>query len=102
MINNEFRLIGVATSNLKLVQHKNVKTYSISVEVERPQKKDTYELTVYFYDFNRLVDFSFDFKGKTVVVGGYIAHFSQRITTLVGTNIIVINKDGVGLEEFNS
>lgn len=100
MINNEFHLIGVATSNyLDTSNGGNFHKYLFSVEVEVLGSKvgKTNRVDIEVYGTNRAVEISKNIMGKQVAVNGYIdSYYSEKtdktFIKLVAQNVMVLDR----------
>lgn len=98
MVNNEFHLIGIATSNFNDIGNGKYKSYMLRLEIEKFGSKqgNSFEIEVQIYATNKAVDTNVEILGKSVAVNGYVDSFTTRegsvITKLVAQNVFVIDK----------
>jgi len=98
MINNEFRIIGVALSDFIPMEYKNFVSYKVIVEVEKMGSKygNHFELPVVFYKTNRAINPDIEIKGHQVTINGYMDTYvpsdcSPSLVKLVGQNLFVVD-----------
>jgi len=76
MVNNEFHIIGIATSNYEDVSTKtsNFKKWRFSVEIEKRGSKDgnTMFLNIDVYGTNRAINTNEEIIGRKIAVSGYL------------------------------
>jgi hypothetical protein len=98
MVNNEFHLIGIATSNFQQVGTGNFKSYLLRLELEKvgSKKGQTFELEVQVYGTNRSIDVNKYVLGFQVAINGYIDSFVNKdnilVTKVVAQNLMVLDK----------
>ena len=86
MINNEFHIIGVATSNYQDIGNQRFSSYLLRVEVEKFNSKfggKPFELEVQVYGTNKAVKTDEYVLGKLVAVNGYLDTYETEKGTLV-------------------
>ena len=99
MINNDFHIIGIATSEMENISNESFTSYLLRLEVERvgASKQKTTEIVVQIYGTNRAIDPKQQIMGKTIVVNGYIDSYLTKeqkiITKLIAQNIYVVDRD---------
>lgn len=102
MVNNEFHIIGVATSNYQNIGNKDYKSYLLKVEVEKFGSKvgNSFEVEVQIYGTNKSVNVKEETLGRQVAVNGYVDSYltkeGNRITKLVAQNVYVLGVAEVG------
>ena len=77
MINNEFLLIGICTTNYQYIGNGKWKSYLLKLEVEKfaSKKGNAFEVEVQVYGNNTAVDTKMAMIGKQVAINGYIDSF---------------------------
>ena len=85
MVNNEFHIIGIATTNYQSIGNWKFKSYLLRVEVEKfgSNKGANFELEVQVYGTNKAVDVEEDMLGKQLAINGYIDTYATDKGTLV-------------------
>ena len=80
MINNEFLLIGICTTNFQYIGNGKWKSYLLKLEVEKfaSKKGNAFEVEVQVYGNNNAVDTKLEMLGKQVAVNGYIDSFQTN------------------------
>lgn len=95
MINNEFNIIGIATSEY---ERDNWDNCTLKVEVEKMGSKEgnVFEVEVKIYGNNRMVDTQRLIAGEQVAVNGYIDYFLSKkgvpIVRLVAQRVYVLGE----------
>lgn len=95
MINNEFNVIGIATSEY---ERDNWDNCTLKVEVEKMGSKEgnVFEVEVKVYGNNRMVDTQRLIMGEQVAVNGYIDYFVSKkgvpILRLVAQRVYVLGE----------
>ena len=101
MVNNEFHLIGIATSNFEKINKDSRSKFiawQFKIEIEKQKSKSgsNFEVTIIVYDTNRAINVDDQLIGKTIAVNGYIDSFATEkgmlVTKLVAQNLFVIYK----------
>ena len=96
MINNEFHLIGIATSNYQNIGNKRFKSCLLRVEVEKFGSKSgqSFELEVQIYGTNDAIDTDADILGEQIAINGYVDFYTTKegatIVKLVAQRIYVL------------
>ena len=86
MINNEFHVIGIATSNYQDIGNSRFSSFLLRIEVEKFNSKfggKPFELEVQVYGTNKAVKTDVDVLGKLVAVNGYLDTYETEKGTLV-------------------
>jgi len=82
MVNNEFHVIGVATSNYQDISNptSNFKKHRFSIEIEKRGSKqgNTMLLNIEVYDTNRAINTNEDIMGRKIAVSGYIDSYMTK------------------------
>lgn len=80
MINNEFIVIGICTSNYQFIGNGRYKSYILRIEIEKFASKqgNTFELEVQIYSNNNAVDTSMEMIGRQVAVNGYLDSYETN------------------------
>ena len=97
MINNEFHLIGIATSNYTDIGNGRYTSYLLRVEIEKFGAKagKSFEIEVQIYGTNKKVDTSVEVLGCQVAINGYLDSFETKegslINKLVAQNVYVLD-----------
>ena len=97
MINNEFHIIGVATSNFTNIGNGKYVSYILKVEVEKLTSKygANFTLEVVVYESNNKVDVGISYLGKQVAVNGYLDSFQNKdgqiIPKIIAQNILILD-----------
>jgi len=95
MINNEFNIIGIATSEYER-DHWNNCTLKVEVEKMGSKEGNVFEVEMKVYSNNRYVDTSRHIAGEQVAVNGYIDMFVSRsgvpIPRLVAQRVYVLGE----------
>jgi hypothetical protein len=95
MINNEFNIIGIATSEY---EKDNWDNYILRVEVEKMGSKEgnVFECEVKIYGNNRMVDTARKIQGEQVAVNGYVDFFTSKkgvsVLRLVAQRVYVLGE----------
>jgi len=96
MINNEFHVIGVCTSNPTNIGNKKFICYSMRIEVEK-YKGGVFTLEAIIYSTNHAIDVNQEYIGKQVALNGFVDSFIQDSgevrLKLVAQNILILNKN---------
>lgn len=98
MVNNEFHIIGIATSNFQQVGNGKFKSYLLRVELEKVGAKQgqTFELEVQVYGTNRSINTDKYVLGCQVAINGYIDSFVNKdnilVIKVVAQNLMVLDK----------
>ena len=93
MINNEFLLIGICTTNFQNIGNGKWKSYILRLEIEKfgSSKGNSFEIEVQVYGNNKAVDTKRELLGTQVAVNGYIDNYITNeghvITKLVAQRI---------------
>ena len=97
MVNNEFHLIGIATTNFQEVGNGKFKSYLLRVEVEKmgSKKGQNFELEVQVYGTNSAVNKTQSVVGCQVAINGYIDSYvnkdNQMVSKIVAQNVMVLD-----------
>lgn len=80
MINNEFIVIGICTSNYQYIGNGKWKSYMLRIEVEKFSSKqgNSFEIEVQIYANNTAVDTSMEMIGRQVAVNGYLDSYETN------------------------
>lgn len=98
MVNNEFHIIGIATSNYVNIGNDRFVSHLLRVEVEKFKTKGvakSFELEIQVYGTNSAVDTSAEIIGHQVAINGYVDSYRTKddtlIIKLVGQNVYVLD-----------
>lgn len=107
MVNNDFRIIGTATTDF--TESKNDKSfcvYYLVVEIEKLGSNVGSKATikVKFYNTNKAVNFYSKIRGHLVAVSGYLDSFYDKEKhtyeiQVVGTNVFLLDNGQIGVNE---
>lgn len=98
MVNNEFHVIGVATSNYQDISNGTYISHLLKVEVEKFGSKagKSFELEIQIYGTNKSINTKQEVLGKQVAINGYLDSYltkeGSRITKMVAQNVFVFGK----------
>lgn len=107
MVNNDFRIIGTATTDFqKVVNKENFTVYYLNVEVEKLGSNvgSKIMVKVKFYNTNKAVNFYSNVRGHLVAVSGYLDMWfdkdKQSYETIpVGINVFLLDNGQIGINE---
>ena len=107
MINNEFTLIGVATSNYRNIGNGNFPVYVANIEIEKRGSKvgNTFNLEFRVYGTNRAIDVSEHIQGRQIALNGYIDRFvssdgKRDLTYLVAQSVYILGKQKAEVHDY--
>lgn len=98
MVNNEFHIIGIATSNYKNIGNDRFTSYILRVEVEKMGSKfgKNFELEIQVYGTNKAIDTDIDVLGKQVAICGYLDSYTTKdgsiVNKVIAQNVYVLEK----------
>ena len=98
MINNEFNLIGICTSNFQNISNNKWKSYVLKLEIEKfgSHSGNTFEIEVQIYGANTAIKTDVEMLGHQVAVNGYIDNYvtneGRIITKLIAQRIYILGK----------
>ena len=80
MVNNEFNLIGICTSNYQYIGNGKWKSYLLRIEIEKFSSKqgNSFEIEVQIYANNKVVDTSMEMLGRQVAINGYVDSYETN------------------------
>ena len=98
MINNNFSLIGYATSDFTNIGYKDLDIYSFSIEIEKLGSKvgNNFELEIQVYSTNNRINTSMKILGHQVCVNGYVDSYRKDgnlYPKLVAQNVIILDRN---------
>ena len=98
MVNNEFHIIGIATSNYQDISNGTFVSHLFKIEVEKFGSKagKTFELEAQVYGTNKAVDTKKEILGRTIALNGYLDSYTTKegstIVKMVAQNVMVLDK----------
>ena len=100
MVNNDFRIMGIATTDFTEITSSTFVQYVVIVEVEKMGSRvgNHFKIPVVFYSTNKAVDFKAELKGKNVCIVGYCDSFNKDNylqIKLVGQNVYLLDTNSI-------
>ncbi len=98
MVNNEFHIIGIATSNYEDISNGTFVSHLLKVEVEKFGSKTgkSFELEVQVYGTNRAVNTKIEVLGRMLAINGYLDSYRSKDGNaklkIVAQNVMLIDK----------
>lgn len=92
MLKNEFKLIGTVLTDFEEIGSETFSKKKMIVEVDKKNGKGSSQYPVVVYDTNRDIDTSVSYRGKVVILNGYIDIYKSYIS-LVAQEMFVVGSE---------